>query len=187
MASDHDDTLRESRHQMADTGHESAPAQHPSSAAVAVVKRTQVPSAASSFQCASCWVANYALRCARCGGVTISSGSGRPGSPAWICSWCLDQNQATIRHPRAGGSRATAADAWAALEAHGLASGDQDAKVLGGFTIIAPSGNTLSLGTTCSSPDSKTACWWSPRSVPRDGRCFATTICSTSRSAATGW
>lgn len=45
---------------------------------------------------------------------------------------------------------ATAAAAWASLEEHGLTRGDPDARLVGGFTLLAASDDSLPPGTVCS-------------------------------------
>jgi hypothetical protein len=49
-----------------------------------------------------------------------------------------------------GRPSATAADARASLEEHGLTGGDPHARLLGGFTLVAASDESIPLGTVCS-------------------------------------
>ena len=112
---------------------------------------TQVSGDASMFECSSCGVRNFPRRCARCSGTTIVLGSGgRNGPSVWTCSWCLHENSTVRLSRRDRPSKATAADATASLEEHGLTRSDPDARLLGGFTLVAASDDGMPRGTVCS-------------------------------------
>lgn len=67
----------------------------------------------------------------------------------WTCPWCLNQ-VANVGTARLRARGATAADAWRSLDDHGLARGDPDVRVLGGFEAVAGSGDCPPTGTLCS-------------------------------------
>jgi hypothetical protein len=79
----------------------------------------------------------------------VCGSGGRNGPGAWTCAWCLHQGTtASLR--RRGRASATAADARASLEEHGLTGSDPDARLLGGFTLVATSDDCIAPGTVCS-------------------------------------
>lgn len=110
----------------------------------------RVPADASSFDCTSCGRRHFIVGCERCGGANVLVANGRGLPNGWTCSWCLAQvaNVGFSRLRRRGG--ATAADAWRSLDDHGFTRGDPQVRVLGGFELLAGSGDCPPHGTLCS-------------------------------------
>lgn len=104
------------------------------------------------FDCVGCGRRNFALGCDRCRGAQLGLDT-RSGAPTgWTCRWCL-MPLANVGLPRLTGrghEPVTAAHVWRSLEAHGLASGDGQVRVLGGFELMAGSGDCPPAGTLCS-------------------------------------
>jgi hypothetical protein len=108
---------------------------------------------ATDFACASCRRRNLVVGCGRCGGAQLALADRRGRAPTgWTCHWCLQPlaNLGVSRPGRRGRSRPTAADAWQSLDEHGLTGGDRQVRVLGGFEMIAGSGDCPPAGTLCS-------------------------------------
>jgi hypothetical protein len=134
---------------MADSGHDLVRAEVYGLGCDRCCATTQVPGTATMFQCASCGARNYVCRCARCDGTTVAVGTGGRNVGAWTCAWCLHWGTTASLHER-GRPSATAADARASLEEHGLTGGDPHARLLGGFMLLATSDDSIPLGTACS-------------------------------------
>lgn len=109
-----------------------------------------VAASAHSYDCTACGASSFIFRCDRCDGANLTGGKSRRAPVGWTCNWCLTQNMNQGMRRLRGKGAGTAAQAWDALNQHGLTHGDPDARVLGGFTLLGGSGDIPPPGTLCS-------------------------------------
>jgi predicted RNA-binding Zn-ribbon protein involved in translation (DUF1610 family) len=105
---------------------------------------------ATAFDCGSCGARSFVFRCDRCGGAGLIAGAGRAVPAYATCSWCLHQVRTGGLNRLRRGDGATVADAWRSHDDHGLTYGDPEVRVLGGFEMVAGSGDCPPVGTLCS-------------------------------------
>lgn len=111
-----------------------------------------VPAAATKFVCTACGKRNLIFGCDHCGGAQVAADSHGKSRVGWTCYWCLEPLVFTSdsRLRRGGRGKATAADVSYSLEEHGLTGGDSRVIVVGGFEVIAGSGECPPAGSVCS-------------------------------------
>jgi hypothetical protein len=99
---------------------------------------------ATQFTCAHCDV-HYSFReCLHCGEIEQVERTGE-----WWCIFCRRRNRVAIvsnRKPK----HASAETRYECLNTHGLTTGDQNTRLLGGFTHIGGTGFGIVPGSVCS-------------------------------------
>jgi hypothetical protein len=109
-----------------------------------------VPEDAQRFDCRACSAKNLIVACERCHGAEVVPSRSKKAPLGWKCHWCL-YHRANVQISRDGQRRrATAADAWQSLHDHGLTGSDPQVQVLGGFQVLAGSGESPAPGSLCS-------------------------------------
>lgn len=113
-------------------------------------KGLQVERSVTRFCCSSCGADNFIYACARCEGPEIVSSRGKGPPAGWTCGWCYQEHQLSMLRRSYGTPSRTAAEVRAAREDHRLTSGGKDVALLGGFTLVAGSGDCPPVDAICS-------------------------------------